>query len=44
MRKSCVYVANPFLCVERNYNKTMVGIVVDEIERKTLLQVLISNK
>ena len=34
MRESCVYVYTIILCVESKSSESMVGIVVDEIERK----------
>ena len=35
-----MYVDNIILCVESKSSEAMVGIVIDEIERITLLQVL----
>ena len=44
MKESCMYVYNIILCVEIKSTKSMVGIVVDEIRRKTMLRRLISIK
>ena len=44
MRESFVYVDNISLCVERKSRESMLGVIVDKIEKKTLLQVLIGNK
>ena len=39
-----MYVDNIILCDESKSSESMVGIILDVNERKTALQVLISNK
>ena len=43
VRENCVYMDNISLCIEINATECMVGIVVNKMYIKTLVQVLISN-